>query len=131
MTVINDDKKIKIELPEHEYENFDRLNGQSIFQHIFFSIIIIPALSMCLKELQDELRYQNKMIEDIVDVHTWFISVQNAYKRLTGTTLTEEIFMALDVLELSQMIMDDCIVNSIDDFHDIITRTSDMEEEEL
>lgn len=131
MTVINDDKKIKIELPEHEYENFDRLNGQSIFQHIFFSIIIIPALSMCLKELQDELRYQNKMIEDIVDVHTWFISVQNAYKRLTGTTLTEEIFMAFDVLELSQMIMDDCIVNSIDDFHDIITRTSDMEEEEL
>ena len=86
---------------------------------------------MCLKELQDELRYQNKMIEDIVDVHTWFISVQNAYKRLTGTILTEEIFMAFDVLELSQMIMDDCIVNSIDDFHDIITRTSDMEEEEL
>ena len=131
MTVINDDKKIKIELPEHEYENFDRLNGQSIFQHIFFSIIIIPALSMCLKELQDELKYQNKMIEDIVDVHTWFISVQNAYKRLTGTTLTEEVFMTLDVLELSQMIMDDCVVNSIDDFYDIITRTSDMDEEEI
>ena len=131
MTVINDDKKIKIELPEHEYENFDRLNGQSIFQHIFFSIIIIPALSMCLKEIQDELKYQNKIIEDIIDVHTWFISVQNSYKKLTGTELTEEVFMALDVLELSQMIMDDCIVNSIDDFHDIITRTSDSDEEEI
>lgn len=131
MTVINDDKKIKIELPEHEYENFDRLNGQSIFQHIFFSIIIIPALSMCLKEIQDELKYQNKMIEDIIDVHTWFISVQNSYKKLTGTELTEEIFMTLDVLELSQMIMDDCIVNSINDFHDIITRISDSEEEEI
>ncbi len=131
MTVINDDKKIKIELPEREYENFDRLNGQSIFQHIFFSIIIIPALSMCLKEIQDELKYQNKIIEDIIDVHTWFISVQNSYKKLTGTELTEEIFMALDVLELSQMIMDDCIVNSIDDFHDIITRTSDSDEEEI
>lgn len=131
MTVINDDKKIKIELPEHEYENFDRLNGQSIFQHIFFSIIIIPALSMCLKEIQDELKYQSKIIEDIIDVHTWFISVQNSYKKLTGTELTEEIFMALDVLELSQMIMDDCVVNSIDDFHDIITRTSDSDEEEI
>lgn len=131
MTVINDDKKIKIELPEHEYENFDRLNGQSIFQHIFFSIIIIPALSMCLKEIQDELKYQNKIIEDIIDVHTWFISVQNSYKKLTGTELTEEVFMAFDVLELSQMIMDDCIVNSIDDFHDIITRTSDSDEEEI
>lgn len=131
MTVINDDKKIKIELPEHEYENFDRLNGQSIFQHIFFSIIIIPALSMCLKEIQDELKYQNKIIEDIIDVHTWFMSVQNSYKKLTGTELTEEIFVALDVLELSQMIMDDCIVNSIDDFHDIITRTSDSDEEEI
>ena len=129
MTVINDDKKIKIELPEKEYKNFDRLNGQSIFQHIFFSIIIIPALSMCLKEIQDELKYHNKMIEDIIDVHTWFISVQNAYKRITETTLTEEIFLATDVLELSQLIMDDCIVNSIDDFHDIITRTNDIEEE--
>lgn len=129
MTVINDDKKIKIELPEKEYKNFDRLNGQSIFQHIFFSIIIIPALSMCLKEIQDELKYHNKMIEDIIDVHTWFISVQNAYKRITETTLTEEIFLATDVLELSQLIMDDCVVNSIDDFHDIITRTNDMEEE--
>lgn len=131
MTVINDDKKIKIELPEQEYENFDRLNGQTIFQHIFFSIIIIPALSMCLKEIQDELKYQNKIIEDIIDVHTWFISVQNSYKKLTGTELTEEVFMALDVLELSQMIMDDCIVNSIDDFHGIITRTSDSDEEEI
>lgn len=131
MNVINDDKKIKIELPEHEYENFDRLNGQSIFQHIFFSIIIIPALSMCLKEIQDELKYQNKIIEDIIDVHTWFLSVQNSYKKLTGIELTEEVFMALDVLELSQMIMDDCIVNSIDDFHDIITRTSDSDEEEI
>ena len=131
MTVINDDKKIKIELPEHEYENFDRLNGQSIFQHIFFSIIIIPALSMCLKEIQDELKYQNKIIEDIIDVHTWFISVKNSYKKLTGTELTEEVFMSIDVLELSQMIMDDCIVNSIDDFHDIITRTSDSDEEEI
>lgn len=130
MTVINDDKKIKIELPEKEYKNFDRLNGQSIFQHIFFSIIIIPALSMCLKEIQEELKYHNKMIEDIIDVHTWFISVQNAYKKITGTTLTEEIFMATDVLELSQLIMDDCIVNSIDDFHDIITRTNDIEEDE-
>ena len=131
MTVINDDKKIKIELKEQEYENFDRLNGQSIFQHIFFSIIIIPALSMCLKEIQDELKYQNKIIEDIIDVHTWFLSVQNSYKKLTGTELTEEVFMSIDVLELSQMIMDDCIVNSIDDFHDIITRTSDSDEEEI
>lgn len=131
MNVINDDKIIKIELPKKEHENFDRLNGQPIFQHIFFSIIIIPALSMCLKEIQDELKYQDKIIEDIIDVHTWFISVQNSYKKLTGTELTEEIFMALDVLELSQMIMDDCIVNSIDDFYDIITRTNDSDEEEI
>jgi hypothetical protein len=86
---------------------------------------------MCLKEIQDELKYQNKIIEDIIDVHTWFISVKNSYKKLTGTELTEEVFMTLDALELSQMIMDDCIVNSIDDFHDIITRTSDSDEEEI
>lgn len=130
MNVINDDKKIKIELPESEYENFDRLNGQSTFQHIFFSIIIIPALSMCLRDIQEELKYHNKMIEDIIDVHIWFVSVQNAYKKLNNTVLTEEIFLAINVLELSQKIMDDCIVNSIDDFHDIITRVNETDEEE-
>jgi len=131
MTVINDDKKIKIELPEHEYDNFDRLNGQSTFQHIFFAMIIIPSLSMCLKEIQDEIKYQNKLFEDIIDSHTWFISVQNAYKKLYNNDLTEDTFLSLDVLELSQEIMDDCIVNSIDDFYDIITRTNDTDEEEF
>lgn len=130
MKVINDDKKIKIELPEVEYDNFDRLNGQVKFQHIFFSTIIIPALSMCLKDIQDELKYHNKDFEDIIDVHTWFISVQNAYKKLMGTDLTEDIFMSTDVLELSQIIMNDCIVNSIDDFYEIITRITDADEEE-
>lgn len=130
MTVINDDKKIKIELPEEEYNNFDRLNGQSIFQHIFFSLIIIPALSMCLRDLQEEIKYHNKMIEDIIDVHTWFVSVKNAYKKITGQDLSEDLFVSMDVLELSQMIMDDCIINSIDDFYNIITRTTDTDEEE-
>ena len=131
MKVVNDDKKIRIELPENEYNNFDRLNGQIKFQHIFFSIIIIPALSMCLKDIQEELKYHGKMIEDIIDTHTWFMSVQNAYKKLTGSNLTEEIFLAYDVLELSQMIMDDCTTNSIDDFYDIITRITDTDEEEI
>jgi len=130
MAVINDDKKIKIELPEEEYNNFDRLNGQSIFQHIFFSLIIIPALSMCLRDLQEEIKYHNKMIEDIIDVHSWFVSVKNAYKKITSTDLSEDLFVSTDVLELSQMIMDDCIINSIDDFYNIITRTTDLDEEE-
>lgn len=130
MKVINDDKKIKIELPERTYENFDRLNGQSIFQHIFFSIIIIPSLSMCLRDVQDEIKNNNKYIEDIIDTHTWFIAVQKAYKKITSVELTEDIILSLDVLELSQIIMDDCVVNSIDDFYDIITRTTDGDEEE-
>lgn len=131
MKVVNDDKKIKIELPENEYNNFDRLNGQSIFQHIFFSIIIIPALSMCLRDIQDEIKNNNKMLEDIVDIHTWFISIQKAYKKMMNIELTEDIFLSLDVLELSQMIMDNCITNSIDDFHDIITRTNEADDEEV
>ena len=131
MTIKNEDRKIKIEIPEQEYEKFDTLNGQDTFQHIFFSVIIIPALSMCLKDIQEELKYQNKGIEDIIDEHTWFISVQNAYKRVKNEELSREVFLSQDVLELSQSIIDDCIVNSIDDFYDIITRMSDTDEEEI
>lgn len=130
MKIINDDRKIKIELPEEEYNKFKQLNGAEEFQHLFFSIIIIPALSMCLNDIQNDLNYRNKMFEDIIDSHIWFLAVQNAYKRINDIPLTEEQFKAIDVLELSQTIMDDCIVNSIDDFFDNITRIKDSEEEE-
>lgn len=130
MTVINDDKKIKIELPENEYNNFDRLNGQEMFQNVFFSIIIIPALTICLSEIQEGVRYNNKTIEDIIDEHKWFLSVNNAYKKINGEDITLDILKNINILELSQSVMNDCIVNSINDFLEIITRTSVTEEEE-
>lgn len=130
MTVINDDKKIKIELPENEYNNFDKLNGQDIFQNVFFSIIIIPALTMCLGEIQEGVRYNGKTIEDIVEEHKWFLSVNNAYKKIYGVDITLDTLKNINILELSQNVMNDCIVNSINDFLEIITRTSGNEEEE-
>ena len=131
MKVFNDDKKIKIELPEKEFQKFDSLNGEEMFSNVFFSIIIIPALSNCLKELQSEVKYDGKTIEDIIDSHTWFLSIQNAYKKLNNSDLTDDDFINLDTLEFSQLVMDSCSISSIDDFFDIITRKNDVQEEEI
>lgn len=131
MKVFNDDRKIKIELPEQEFQKFDTLNGEELFSNIFFSIIIIPALSSCLKELQMEIKYDGKTLEDIVDSHTWFLSIQNAYKKMTNIDLNDDDFVNLDVLEFSQLVMNSCIVSSIDDFFDIITRKNYIQEEDV
>lgn len=131
MKVFNDDRKIKIELPEQEFQKFDTLNGEELFSNIFFSIIIIPALSSCLKELQMEVKYDNKTLEDIIDSHTWFLSIQNAYKKLTNIDLTNDDFINLDALEFSQLVMNSCIVASVNDFFDIITRKNYVQEEDV
>jgi len=130
MKVINGDRKIKIELPEDEFKKFDALNGQSIFYNIFFSIIIIPALSSCLKDFQSEVKYQEKTIEDISDSHSWFLSIQNVYKKIYNNDIKDEEFINLDALEFSQTIFDYCTVNSIKDFYDIIKRKTDTSEED-
>lgn len=130
MKVINSDRKIKIELPEDEFKKFDALNGQSTFYNIFFSIIIIPALTTCLKDFQAEIKYQEKTIEDISDSHSWFLSIQNAYKKIYNKDIKNEEFVNLDALEFSQTIFDYCSVNSIKDFYDIIKRKTDASEEE-
>lgn len=130
MKVINGDRKIKIELPEDEFKRFKILNGQSTFYNIFFSIIIIPALTTCLKDFQAEIKYQEKTIEDISDSHSWFLSIQNAYKKIYNKDIKDEEFINLDVLEFSQTIFDYCSVNSLRDFYDIIKRKNDASEED-
>ena len=87
-------------------------------------------LVVYLKTHINYIKYNNKMIEDVIDSHTWFLAVQRAYKKIHGSDMTEDDLMGIDMVELSQMIMDDCTVNSIDDFYDIITRITDTEEEE-
>ncbi len=131
MKVFNDDRKIKIELPEQQFQKFDSLNGEELFSNIFFSIIIIPALSSCLKDLQMEVKHDNKTIEDLIDSHTWFLSVQNAYKRMTNIDLTDSDFVNLDTLEFSQLVMNSCVVSSIEDFFDIITRKNYNQEDDV
>lgn len=130
MKVINGDRKIKIELPEDAFKKFDALNGQSTFYNIFFSMIIIPALTTCLKDFQAEIKYQEKTIEDISDSHSWFLSIQNAYKKIYNKDIKDEEFINLDALEFSQAIFDYCSVNSIEDFYDLIKRKTDVSEED-
>ena len=75
-----------------------------------------------------EIKYDGKTLEDIVDSHTWFLSIQNAYKKMTNIDLNDDDFVNLDVLEFSQLVMNSCIVSSIDDFFDIITRKNYIQE---
>lgn len=130
MRIINDDRKIRIELPQEEHKKFKKLNGDKDYFNIFFSMIIVPALTTCLKDLQNEIKYHEKTIEDLIDNHTWFLAIKNAYKKITTQELDEENFVQLDAFEFSQLIMDSCNLGAINDFYNIITRIKDEPEDE-
>lgn len=126
MEVYLEERKIKIVLPEKEFNFYDGLKMQDSFSNIFFSIIIIPALTNCLKDLQKE----EKPLEDIVDQYSWFNSIKRGYKKINGVELDDTLFKQLDILNFSQQIMNNCLINSIDDFVNIINRKNeDMEDE--
>lgn len=112
-------KKIIISLPDQEYGYYDNLKNKYDYQNMFFAILAIPALSNALKEIQVNL--ENGMTDmDAVEIdYIWFASVKGAYKKQFGKDLTEEEFRNVDVVQLSQKLLNNGCLNGIDDLFNI------------
>lgn len=112
-------KKIVISLPEEEFTYYDNLRKNDNFQNIFFSMIAIPALTYCLKEFQDAIRWQEYDLDSIEMEYNWFISVKNAYKKQYNVELTESILKNEDVSIISQKLLNNGNLNGIKDLFNI------------
>lgn len=119
MIIEKKSKKIIISLPDQEFGNYDILRKNDNFQNIIFSMIAIPALTYCLKDLQDKMKTNEYDIDSIEMDYHWFISVKNAYKKQFGIDMTEEIFRNADVAIVSQKLLNNGNLNGIRDLFEI------------
>jgi hypothetical protein len=118
MKINSGDRKIIIYLPSKQFDYYDNMKRNDNFQNIFFSIITIPALILCLQQLQDE----NDGIDSIKLNYGWFGSIVNGFKKNHGYELTDDEFEKLDVSELAQELMNYGSVNAIEDFFNIMMK---------
>ena len=118
MKVELNERKIKITLPEKSFGYYDALKDKEPFHNIFFSILVIPALTFAFSEIQ---KFPNEIeIDDIVDKYSWFKSIVSRYKKIHNSELDYETFKQLSPLELAQDLMNNCTANSFDDFYKAI-----------
>ncbi len=115
MKIESGDKKIKIILPEKQFNYYDTLKDNDNFQNIFFSIIAIPALAMCF----EELKYNYQDIDEILMQHSWFSAVMKAYKNIYNMELTFDLFCDEPSDRLAQKVLNNASVVAIEDFFNL------------
>lgn len=122
MTIEGNARNIVISLPEEEFANYNTLSKNDNYQNIFFSMLAIPALNLCLKEFQDNIRFDIYDFDSVEMEYRWFISIKNAYKKVYGMELTEEVFKVIDTYVLSQKLLNNGVLNGVKDLLDISIR---------
>lgn len=108
-------KKIVIHLPEEEFGCYENMKNNDNYQEIFFSILTIPALISCLQNIQDQMLYNDVTFDDIHLDYSWFSSIEYAYKNIFNQDLDENKFKKLNMVELSQQLMNFASVTAIRD----------------
>ena len=108
-------KKIVIHLPEEQFGCYENMKNNANYQEIFFSILTIPALIACLQSIQDQMLYGEVTLDNIHIDYSWFCSIEYAYKNQFNEDLDENKFKKLNVVELSQQLMNYASVTAISD----------------
>ena len=108
-------KKIVIHLPEEQFGCYENMKNNDNYQEIFFSILTIPALISCLQSIQDQMLYGEVTLDNIHIDYSWFGSIEYAYKNQFNEDLDENKFKKLNVVELSQQLMNYASVTATSD----------------
>jgi hypothetical protein len=108
-------KKIVIHLPSEQFGCYEHMKINDNYQELFFSILTIPALIYCLQNIQDRLNYNGDSFDEIHLEYRWFESIEYAYKNQYNEELDENVFKKLNVVELSQRLMNYASVTAISD----------------
>lgn len=110
-------KTIEIHMPTNQYSLYDNMKNNDNFQCLFFSILAIPALVYVLQEIKDQIIYEEVSLDEISFNYRWLDSIRHAYKEIYNEELTEEMFRDLDVVEVSQKLMNSSTTSAIDDLN--------------
>ncbi len=115
MLVSYDSNKIRIELPENQFNHYEKTKQIKKFTNLYFSLLVIPALSICLTQLRkdgvdvDELRIEN----------SWFNAFCIAYEKLNKREVDNQLFRDMDVHYESQKIFNMPVTKALDDLFNL------------
>lgn len=124
-----DEKRINLYLSPNHYGNYETVKNSSQFNNIFFAFLVMPVLSNCLYEIQNNFK-DSEDISDIIEQYSWFKSICFSYEKERGKKLIMDDFKIMKTLELSQIIFNYAPLNGMSDFCELILNGSKVEEHE-
>lgn len=123
MVVDMDQNKIVIKLPEKDYYNYKSIKDELAVQPILNSLIIIPALTYVLEELNH--RAATERFE--YDSYVWYRAIKKALLSQFNCDIESENFSALNMLETSQKIINTPLSDAL---HTLSNGYGSLKEEE-
>jgi hypothetical protein len=117
--VESNEKKICIYLPTLQYERYEGLKDIDYFKNLFFSILLIPALVSELNKIRDQFNAAEYDLDDIEDEYKWFRAIIKQYKQVFSEEFTIDKLRDLDLLILSQRLINMPVTKGIDEIYNI------------
>src|SRR5690625_2332432 len=126
ITVTSKINKIIITLPEEQFNIYDQSKRHSSLTEIYFTNLLIPALLQELTLIKEQVindeegrKYQD--VEDVISDYYWFSSIRNQYENIYEEKLSIETIKNMDVLNVSQRLINNPITKSFDQAYELLT----------
>ncbi len=129
ITYVSKSNRIIIYLNSEKYSIYDNMKNHSVYNNFFFSNLVIPVLSSCLQEIQNEYNDIDSL-DDICDDKPWFRSVMKRYAYVKGKDMELEDYFSANCFELSQLLMNESTGKCIKDFFDMTMSGEEVIEDE-
>ena len=120
MQIEFDQEKITINLPENQWNIYDRMKNIRSFQEMFFSLLAVPALGYALSCLRNDR--DNGSVDNLRIEYRWFSSFADAYKKYHNKDLDDEEFFVKDmnVYTEAQLVLNSPVTKAIDELFKIV-----------
>lgn len=107
-----DQDKITINLPEKQWNIYDKMKRISQYQNMYFSIMAVPALGFALSRLQ----YEGDSIDSLRIDYRWFSAFADAYKKIYNKELDDEDFFVkkINVYTEAQIVLNSPVTKAMD-----------------
>lgn len=106
-------KKIIISLSENDFNNYNEMFNIDTYKELFFSVLLIPALTEALSKCKIIISNDDYDIEDIEQAYKWFKSIILAYEKQIGKELTTAEFKEISPVVLAQQLLGNPLSQSL------------------
>ena len=116
MQVEFDSSLITIKLPESQWDIYDKTKKRSQFEHLYFSIIAIPALTYAIGCLQKS----GTDVDQLCIEYKWFNSFKKKFEEVNACELTDDVFDKLNPCTEAQHLLNAPNTKAVDDIFQML-----------